>query len=374
MNRKRIALLISLLLFLLSPAYTHISKKGKDNAGPTVTLAMPAPTGNNGWYNEQIFISVQAFDPSGIKSKRISLGGATWYDTALTVRTDGTFMVIGRATDKKGNTSSVRQLIHVDLTAPEVNFMVPEADGNQDWFLDQLHISLSGEDNLSGVYQTNLIAHSTFDASERNPLDLREMYLPVEMQENNQSVVLGKTIDEKRASIDLEDSGSYIVRGYVEDMAGNRTNVESEILLDDIAPQVSYQIPTKYSGEIELSGSLSDHDSGIYWMMLNKGDEWQLVDFDQQGWNVLWDTDGLKDGDYEIRAMVADKAGNRTEISYPVTIVNNVWVIFALSGFLFSLGFIAMYDPRRKAIQEMTVTLSRFARMDYNARHIRKEV
>ncbi len=373
MNRRILALILSLMIFLLSPAYT-LAKKGNDNTGPTVTLAMPAPTGNNGWYNEEIFISVQAYDPSGIKSKSVSLGGSTWYSNALVVRTDGTFMVYGRATDKAGNSSSVRQLIHVDLTPPTVTFETPEANGNDDWYLNPLRISLAGEDNLSGVYQTNLIAHSTFDPADRSPMDIQEMYIPAEKQNNSQYIVMGKTVNEKWATIEVRESGTYTVSGYIEDIAGNRANIEKEILLDVTAPQISYQMPKQYSGEIELSGSLFDQESGISQMWLNKGNGWQQIDLDQQEWNSIWDTDDLTDGDHEISAMVSDKAGNLTRINYPVTVVNNIWVIYALCGFLLSLGFIAMYDPRRKAINEMTLSLARFARMDYNARHLRKEV
>ncbi len=373
MNRRWITLILTLLVFLLSPAYT-LAKKGKDTSGPTVTLAMPLPTGNNGWYNEQVFISVQAYDPSGIKSKSISLGGATWYSNALVVRQDGTFMVIGRATDKKGNTSSVREIIHVDLTEPVVEFEIPEANGNEEWYLNPLRISLAGEDNLSGVFHTNLIAHSTFESSKRNPLDLQEQYLLPEEQDNGQHIVIGNEINEKWAVIEVRESGSYVVSGYVEDIAGNRAYVEKEILLDVSGPQVSYRIPRQFSGDIKLTGSLMDDESGISQMWLNKGSGWEQIDFDLQEWQSSWDTYDLTDGDHEIKVMVSDKAGNLTRLSYPVTVVNNMWVIYALCGILISFSLVAMFDPRRNEINELTLSIARYARMDYNARHMRKEV
>ena len=373
-NRKNLpALILSIALFVLAPAYSSAKVAGKDRTPPTVTLAMPAPTGNNGWYNQPVSISVQAFDPGGVKNVLISLGGTTWYKRSLTIRKDGTYLVIGKATDKAGNTATARQLIRVDLTAPTVAFVTPKSTGEKEWLRNPVSLSLMGEDVLSGVYKTELTAENIYRLSERSLLDNQEMYMPLEKQPSSQRVLLGEVQSEKEASVDLDQSGSYLVSGYVEDIAGNRTLVETEVFIDMTEPQVSINPPAKFYGDIELVGDVTDSESGVSQIWLDYGSGWFKADIEQNSWVSIWKTADLKDGEYTIEAKVLDKAGNLSITSLPVTVVNNLWPIFALCGVLLSLGLVAMYDPRREAVQELSETLARYAHMDNNARHLRKD-
>ena len=370
------SLVLSLLLFVLAPAYRPAEVVSKDNAPPTVTLAIPAPTGNNGWYNQPVSISVQAFDSGGVKHKMISLGGGTWYKQSLTIRKDGTYLVIGKATDRAGNTATARQLIHVDMTAPTATFITPEqvTDVNEEnWMRSSANLSLMGEDAMSGVYKTELTAKNIYQTTERSLLDVQEMYMPVKEQPGRQQVVLGKVLSEKRVDIALVQSGSYVVSGYVEDIAGNRSPVETEIIVDKTAPQISIDQPATYYGDIALSGEALDYGSGISQVWLDHGEGWYKADIGGGSWSSLWETEDLKDGEYILQAKVLDKAGNFSTASLPVTVVNNLWPVFALCGVLLSLGLVAMYDPRRLAVRELSETLARYARMDENARHLRKD-
>ena len=373
LNRKA-ALLISVLTLMASPAYTLQKKLGKDSVSPTVVLSIPAPTGNNGWYNEPVSVSVRAWDSgSGIKSAKVSLGGASWYDYGLTIRKDGTYLVIARASDRAGNTSTASQIIHVDMTAPDVTFNVPDANGGLGWSLGPVEVSLIGSDELSGLYKTDLIAEGRFEKVERGLLDIQESYQPAGVQEKSQFVVIPEIPSEAMAKLNLKQSGKYQVSGYVEDMAGNRTPVETELLIDVNNPQVSIDPPNKYFGEVELGGSLLDQDSSIRQVLVDVGNGWQEVDFDQTSWHMTWQTKELTDDDYEIRVRAVDFAGNITGTSTEVTIVNNLWPVFALCGILLSLGLIAMYDPRRQVLKELTVTISKYAHMSKSASRIRKE-
>lgn len=367
-------LVLSAALFLFSPAYTLQKKVSKDKTPPTVILSIPAPTGKNGWYNEPIPVRVIAWDGgSGVGSIQVSLGGGTWYRNALTIRRDGTYLVIGKASDHSGNSAKVSQVVHLDMTAPTVDFVVPEAQGTSDWHLDSVNISLSGSDELSGVYQTDLIAKGNYDQAERDLIDLQEVYLPVDSQANSQYIVLGNIISETEADIELTQSGNYQISGYVEDVAGNRTPVETQISIDINDPQITFNPPETYFGEIELGGSISDHESGVKKVWVDKGDGWQVADFNQSSWLVPWQTDDLQDDKYVIRAKVMDKAGNSTETSYTVTVVNNIWPILAICGVLLSLGLVTLYDPRRRAFRKLTLTLAKYSHMDHSASQIRKD-
>lgn len=375
-NKKyRLALVLSVVMFLFSSAHTLQKKTGKDHSPPTVLLSIPAPTGKNGWYNQPVHVLVRAWDGgSGVKNVQVSLGGGTWYKQSLTIRKDGTYMIIGKAIDKAGNTATASQIIQVDMTAPEVTFEVPKSDGGLGWYLGSVSVSLTGSDELSGVYKTDLIAQGNFEPSERSLLDIQEIYRPVSKQQNSQYIVLGDSPSEDAANIKLSQSGKYLVSGYVEDMAGNRTPVETDLLIDLTAPQISINPPDQYFGEIELSGSLLDYESSVKQVWVDNGDGWQTVDFDQSTWQATWQTEDLKDDEYIIQAKVMDFAGNVTSTSSSVTVVNNLWPVLALCGVLLGLGLVALYDPRRRAVQELTLSLAKYSHMDHSARQLWKEL
>ena len=127
----------------------------------------------------------------------ISLGGGTWYKQSLTIRKDGTYLVIGKATDRAGNTATARQLIHVDMTAPTATFITPaQVTGvnEENWMRSSADLSLMGEDAMSGVYKTELTAKNIYQTTERSLLDVQEMYMPVKEQPGRQQVVLGKVL------------------------------------------------------------------------------------------------------------------------------------------------------------------------------------
>lgn len=375
-KRLKTTLLIgfALLLAFSGSAFTLQKKAGKDHNPPTVVLSMPAPTGNNGWYNQPVQVYVKAWDSGkGISDVQVSLGGGTWYKRSLTIRKDGTYYVIGRATDKAGNTASVTRIVKVDLTPPVVEFNVPRGSGLQGWHVAPVALALNGSDALSGVYKTSLSALGTFDKSKRGLLDSRETYSDSQTQPSSQILVNGRELNATSAYINVSESGNYIVSGYVEDIAGNRTPVEARVVLDLNAPQVQISAPDQYFGEIELAGSVSEDESGIAGVWVESGKGWKRADMQGSDWSLTWPTEGLKDDVYTIHARVLDKAGNQSDSISQVTVVNHFWPMAAIFGILISLGLVAMYDPRRRALMELTRMTARYAHMDASARLLERK-
>jgi len=344
-----------------------------DHTPPTVTLSIPAPTGKNGWYNAPVSVLVRAWDGgSGVVSAQVSLGGKTWYKRALAIREDGTYLVMGKAVDRAGNVATISTLIKVDMTAPEIVFNVPEPDGKSEWYVDSVHFSLNGTDNLSGVFKTDLYAQGSFDPSTRSLLDVQETYQEEEDQVS-QYLILGESNGEADSILKLTQSGEYLVTGYVEDVAGNRTPVETRVSIDVTPPQITFSSPNQMFGMMGLTGSLEEYESGISGVWIDEGAGWEEADFGSSTWQTSWQTRGLKDGKLTIRAKVVDGAGNYSIVNYPVTVVNHIWPILAFSGIVLSLGLIALYDPRRRAVQELTLILAKYSRMERNASQLRKE-
>lgn len=376
MNRHlKTSLLLGLAVLLITSgsAFTLQKKVGRDHNPPTVVLSMPAPTGNNGWYNQPVQVFVKAYDSgSGLADVQVSLGGGTWYKRSLTIRKDGTYYVIGRAVDKAGNMATATQLIKVDLTPPAADFNIPQVNGQPDWYVTPVSLSLNGSDALSGVYKTTLSAQGTFEKIDNGLLDSRETYTGA--QTAGQILVAGKELNATSAYINVSKSGDYIVSGYVEDIAGNRTPVETRVELDLDAPQLSFYSSDQYFGNIELNGPVSEVNSGVAGVWIDSGRGWKRADVrNTSDWSYLWPTEGLKDGDYVIRARIIDKAGNTSNSSTKVTVINHFWPLAAIFGVLISLGLVAMYDPRRRALLELTQMTARYAHMDYSARQLERK-
>ncbi|REG11379.1 hypothetical protein DFR64_1258 [Pelolinea submarina] len=363
---------LALLTIFTGSAFTLQKKVGRDRNPPTVVLSMPAPTGNNGWYNQPVQVFVKAYDGgSGLADVQVSLGGGTWYKRSLTIRKDGTYYVIGKAVDKAGNMATATQLIKVDLTPPEVDFNIPQVNGQPDWYVTPVSLALNGSDALSGVYKTTLSAQGTFEMIDDGLLDRRESTAGV--QTANQILVAGKELNSTSAYIKVTKSGDYLVSGYVEDIAGNRTPVETRVVLDLDAPLVEFTSPDQYYGNIELSGPISEMNSGVAGVWIDSGKGWKRANVKDSSWSYLWATEGLKDDDYIILARVMDKAGNLSNSSTKVTVVNHFWPLAAIYGILISLGLVAMYDPRRRALMELTLMTARYAHMDNSARHLERK-
>ena len=375
-NRLKTTLLVAfaLLLAFSGSAFTLQKKVGKDNNPPTVVLSMPAPTGNNGWYNQPVQVFVKAWDSGkGISNVQVSLGGGTWYKRSLTIRKDGTYYVIGRATDKAGNTASVTEIVKVDLTPPDVEFNVPQENSLQNWFVTPVSLALNGSDALSGVYKTTLIAQGTIEQEAHGLLDSRESYISQQDHMESQMLVAGNVLNSTSAYINVSRSGDYRVSGYVEDMAGNRTPVEAHVKLDLDAPQVEFSSPSQYYGEIELLGSVSEDGSGIAGVWVDTGSGWERADYQNSNWSILWPTENVKDATHTIRAQVLDNAGNLSTGSAEITVVNHFWPLAAIFGVLISLSLAAMYDPRRRALMELTYTMAKYAHMDFSARQLERQ-
>ncbi len=346
----------------------------KDDTPPMVSLGISQPTGNNGWYNEPVSVVVKAFDDgSGIASKQVSIGGKSWYENALVVRQDGAFRIYGRATDRAGNTTTTSVLINVDMSKPVLNFTLPDPRGYQSWYVNPIAIRITGTDQLSGMAATHLLIEGDSTATEISPWDAQEAFNDEDVRKYQQLIMGSNETNNSEASIN--ESGAYHISGYVEDLAGNRTYLEKDIQVDLTPPQLEIHSPRKFFGKITIDGFMLDYDSGVQKLFVDTGSGWQEIkDAGTSSWEIDWATDDLKDGKYLIQAKVQDAAGNQTFSYYTATVLNHIWPIFTFIGVLFSLGLLAIYDPRRKAWHDLSVMLAKLAHMEKNAMTLREEM
>jgi len=358
----------------LGPHATSAKKNSKDHTQPTVVISVVAPTGNNGWYNQPVSLMVLSWDSgSGIKDEKIKVGNGPWYGKSVTLRKDGRYSVTASATDRAGNSSSRTVYIKIDMTPPDAIFHIPQADGGRKWYRKTVPVELTGTDELSGMFSSGLtIVGQIIDEgyeSTNDPETINENGLP-----SRQIIITGDHVNVSTVRASMVESGIYRINGFVQDEAGNVTRVESLVKIDQTAPGIQIQSPDTFYGQISLTGPIIDYGSGVQRVFIDTGSGWNLVTFSDGKWETSLDTAGLKDGKYLIRAKVVDYAGNESEADYTIEVMNHFWSIAALTGVVLSLGWITLYDPRRKAWQDLVNSLAKYARMDKNARSLAKEL
>ena len=378
MDRKTTRFLrtyMAISMVLLTASFQQLDPQVlRDDSPPMVSLGISQPTGNNGWYNAPVSVTVKAYDSgSGLVSREVSIGGKVWYANALVVRQDGTFRVYGRATDRAGNTTTTSMVINLDMTKPELRMTIPDPRGYKGWYVNSVPVRISGSDALSGMAETHLLIIGDSISEEISPVDEQEAYDLEEVRTYQQLITGSNTVQDSQALID--ESGIYQINGYVEDLAGNRTLIEETIQVDMTPPQVEINSPKKFFGKINIDGSLVDYDSGIQRLFVDTGDGWMEVKPGEASvWEMDWVTDHLKDGKYLIKAKVEDAAGNQNFAYYTATVLNNIWPVFTFIGVLLSVGLLAMYDPRRIAWRQFSTTLGKIAHMEKNAMLLREEL
>ena len=124
------------------------------------------------------------------------------------------------------------------------------------------------------------------------------------------------------------EDGAYDFRAVARD---NRGGIDASRILrgrriDNVAPDVSIAEPAASAlvrGEIPLSARAADQGSGVTSVLFQfSSDGWTwrpVVSRSETAGAVYWDTSRVEDGEYRVRAVVGDAAGNLTT-SEPITV------------------------------------------------------
>jgi len=132
-----------------------------DQTAPETSCELdpPEPDGENDWYVSDVEVTLTATDDtSGINYTMYNLDETGWteYDS-ITVTTDGYHTVEYNSTDNAGNTESTKSVdFEIDQTAPETSCELdpPEPDGENDWYVSDVEVTLTATDDTSGVNYT----------------------------------------------------------------------------------------------------------------------------------------------------------------------------------------------------------------------------
>jgi hypothetical protein len=176
MHKSRLTLLKTGVLFAITAAAIAIPVRVfADATAPTITINMPAPNGNNGWFiTSPVTGSVTASDNTIITDLSCSGSGVST-DAPSGIGTAGASMTIYVTGDGLSNISctawddttftTTSYAISIDTSAPGVTLAPSGTIGNNGWYISNVSFTTSGNESLSTPITCTDAAPVTFDTN-----------------------------------------------------------------------------------------------------------------------------------------------------------------------------------------------------------------
>ncbi|MDP3917903.1 MAG: Ig-like domain repeat protein, partial [Candidatus Woesebacteria bacterium] len=248
--------------------------------------AFNSKTSFSGWYKTNQTSIFTYSDSFGVVS------GAPVTCDITTEGTNQTCSVTPNVCDAAGNCNTTLVTsngVDIDKTDPTVSWVTPN---NSDYVKGNIALEINASDATSGVQSVDF----------KFKLEGGSGYDPI-------STDTSDPYQSSWDSIGVSD-GEYILRTYTKDNAGNGVGSNINVFVDNTNPTGTWINPIDeqtVSGSVSLNFSaddnLSEVASVVYWYSSDG------VIFTSIG-SDTWDTTTLPLGDYTLRAVVTDNAGN----------------------------------------------------------------
>lgn len=256
-----------------------------DSGNPGLTLSVPAPNGQNGWFVSPVSISASASDGvSGVASTVIRIDSGAWQAGPVTVTAQGAHTAQAQATDRAGNTATSNTAsFKLDTVLPELAVSASAPDGQNGWFITAPTISVSGSDATSGL-------------------------AAAELQIGSGSWQTG--------SVSLSTDGSHALNFRARDNAGNQKTAGGVYPVDMTDPTLAVNLQGTagqngwYRSAVSASPSASDATSGLATLDAR---------LDNGSWRTAFPI-SIGEGVHTLDSRASDKAGNQTSRSQSVKV------------------------------------------------------
>ncbi|MCX7571190.1 endonuclease [Tumebacillus sp. DT12] len=289
-----------------------------DTVAPTTEAVLSGTANANGYFNQDVTVTLNAGDnASGVKQTEYSTHEGIWnvYSGPFTISTEGTTTVRFLSRDNAGNAEEVKTItVNVDKTAPTTDASLSELAGAYGWFNKDVTVTLTGTDATSGVANTEVKVGNAEWAEYTTP-------------------------------ITVGTEGSTVVEYRSTDKAGNAEQAKSfTVHIDKSAPVVTLTDSGRDVRNVAIDGTVTfdltatDALSGILTEELFLDDK-RIAD------NAQLSALDLGLGAHTVRAVVTDRAGNVTTVSYSFLIEADFRSTNALVD-----GFLASGDVKNQGI------------------------
>ena len=131
-----------------------------DQTPPRLEYALSPDPDPSGWYRSVVRVQVQAADQtSGLMDVQYRLDDQPWATLmptmTLEIEEEGEHTLFLRALDQAGNVTQVGPLsIPVDRAAPITAYLIEGVEGNGNWYISPVTVTLTPTDTASGVVAT----------------------------------------------------------------------------------------------------------------------------------------------------------------------------------------------------------------------------
>ncbi|MEF8874832.1 MAG: PHD finger domain-containing protein, partial [Candidatus Thermoplasmatota archaeon] len=326
-----------------SPDDGHYYTFTVDKEPPDTEVVLTGEEGDNDWFVSQVEVELEAEDGlSGVDYTEYRKDGNEWrgYSGPIILENSGVHEIEYYSADNLGNEEPVNSVeVKIDLDPPAVELIKPEPSGENDWYLEEVDLELSAEDENSDVDRieyrinerdwhaydapitlnesgTNLFEYRSFDeagneerynteikmdmddpsvtaeingeeGSEGWYLSAAEVELGAEDAVSGVSQIYYRTQEadewiEYGGTFQLE-SGRHLLEYYSVDKAGRESDLqEKEVKVDQSSPDLNFEAePPHDQGWIDTSGTVEvegqDALSGVSVLScrINKGGEWE---------------------------------------------------------------------------------------------------
>lgn len=214
-----------------------------DKTSPETEITIEGTLGMEEWYISPISIELNSIDElTDVNYIEYSFDGIVWkrYNGIFDLKIDDTFTIFYRAIDLAGNLESIKsEFIKIDKTAPTSNIVISGIEGENDWYLSAVAVSLDSSDHLSGLRSISF----SFD---------------------------NITWNEYSVPIEFDSDGTHTIYYRGTDNAGNIEEIRfSEIKIDRVNPESSVTLlgdvgtNNWFTSDVSIEISGFDEHSGI---------------------------------------------------------------------------------------------------------------
>jgi hypothetical protein len=242
--------------------------------------------GDAGWCRGNAILELTANDPQGFEvAIRGDLNGIpfTCGSSCSVPLPEGIGTANYVAISMSGRSASGSSTWQRDVTPPDLNLILPPADGRNGWRVSEVDVSAIATDAISGL------------SSLTGSADEGVTWIPFPFHFTN---------------------GVHPISAYARDMAGNEATVSEMIRVDTVAPVAqitSHLSEAAVQGDVLLAGRLQDITSGVAGgeLSLDGGATWQAVSMDGgDAWSFVWRSSEAPNGKYALLMRGQDQAGN----------------------------------------------------------------
>ncbi|SDH76495.1 Outer membrane protein assembly factor BamB, contains PQQ-like beta-propeller repeat [Fervidobacterium changbaicum] len=293
--------LILKVLILFTVVFLLSCTPMTDNTPPSVSITSPT---NNSYVSGTISVVVDATDANGISkvefyvnTTKVSEKTTAPYTFNLntTSYSDGQYTLKAVAYDRAGNTKEASVSVKIDNTPPSVSITSP-----------------TNNSYVSGTISV------TADATDANGISKVEFYV-------NTTKVSEKTTAPYTFNLNTTgySDGQYTLKAVAYDGSGKSSETSITVKVDNTPPSVSITAP---ENNADLSGTMSvnvdaSDGNGISKVELYLNTS-KLGEKTTAPYTFNLNTTNYNDGQYTLKAIACDNAGNKKEASISIRIDN----------------------------------------------------